>query len=320
MTIPSELYRVMIRIRKFEELVGEQFRAGAIPGSVHLSIGQEGISAGVGCAMRSGDRSTSTHRGHGDLIAAGADLRRMFAELLGRGTGFCGGKGGSMHVADPAVGSLGANGLVGGGIPIALGSGLSSKLRGDRSVTVAYFGDGALNAGSFHESLNLAAIWKLPVIFVCENNLYAQFTRTSQLMAAPTVVDRARAYGIPSETVDGSDVVGVHAVATEMIEDVRREGGPRFLEGRCFRLRGHNESDSIFLGRQRYRSDDELASYMERDPLRLIVELGHVSDAEATSIRTTVEAEVEQALARALSEPFPETSDAYSAVIGAGHA
>ena len=223
------LYRTMVAIRLFEERVRDLSLAGQIPGFVHLSIGQEAVAAGVAAALEARDRITSTHRGHGHLIARGGAtaemLNRMMAEILGRRTGFCRGKGGSMHIIDASLGILGANGIVAAGIPIATGAALAAKLRGSGEVAVAFFGDGASAEGVFHESLNLAAAWKLPVIFVCENNLYAEFTPTADVNAVRDVAAHARAYGVAEAIVDGNDVRAVHAAARDAVARARDETG-----------------------------------------------------------------------------------------------
>ncbi len=300
----------MARIRWFEEVISRAFYAGQLPGGVHLSIGQEGIAAGVGCAMAPGDRSTSTHRGHGDLIAVGADIEKMFAEILGRVTGSCGAKGGSMHIVDNTVGSLGTNGIVGGGIPMAVGSALTSEIQGDGAVTVAFFGDGAVNTGSFHESMNLAAIWKLPIVFVCQNNLFGQFTKTATLFAGESIAARAAAYGVEAAAVDGSNVVEVWQAASAAVDAARRGDGPRFIEGRCYRFRGHTEGDVKYIGGQKYREDEELESYLGRDPLKTVVDLGYLERESAAAITSRVNEEIEAMFERATNDPLPDGADA----------
>ncbi len=257
------LYRTMLTIRKFEMLAGELFAAGKIPGFIHLSIGQEGSSTGVCSVLRPDDYLTTTHRGHGHVIAKGGDLKRMVAELMGRKTGYCKGKGGSMHIADFSLGILGANGVVAGGFPIIVGAGLSIKLRRTDQVAVCFFGDGASNRGPFHEALNMASIWKLPILFVCENNCYASTTKTSYACSVIDIAARAKGYGIPGVSVDGNDVLAVRSAATEAVARARKGEGPTLLENKTYRRRGHFEGDP-----QRYRDPAEVAEWERKnDPI-----------------------------------------------------
>lgn len=258
-----ELYRMMVKIRRFETLTGELFASGKIPGFIHLSIGQEASSVGVCSVLRKDDYITTTHRGHGHVIAKGGDVKRMFAELMGRETGYCKGKGGSMHIADFSIGILGSNGVVAGGFPIIVGAGLSIKLRGTDQVAVCFFGDGASNRGPFHEALNIASIWKLPIIFVCENNQFASTTSVHYSTSVKSIALRGEAYGIPGRSLDGNNVLEVREAAFEAVKRARKGDGPTLLENRTYRLRGHFEGDP-----QRYRTKEEVEKFSEKDPIR----------------------------------------------------
>src|SRR5688572_4895231 len=229
-TSATHTLTTMWQIRRFEEAVDDLFARGLMHGTMHLSIGQEASATGTCFALRDDDAITSTHRGHGHCIAKGADLERMMAELLAKETGYCRGRGGSMHIADVATGNLGANGIVAGGIPIAAGAGLAYRLQGLDRVVVSFFGDGAANEGAFHEAVNLAAIWKLPVVFLCENNKYGMSFSTEKSFAIENISDRAVGYGIPGVTVDGNDVEAVHAAVTEAVDRARRGEGPTLVE------------------------------------------------------------------------------------------
>jgi pyruvate dehydrogenase E1 component alpha subunit len=299
------MYHTMLRIRRFEARVGELFREARLRGSVHLYIGEEACATGICAALRQDDYITSTHRGHGHCIAKGGTLKEMMAELMGKTTGYCKGKGGSMHIADLHLGILGANGIVGAGIPIATGAALSARNRGTDQVAVSFFGDGASNQGSFHEGINLASIFKLPAIYVCENNQYAQTTAATHDLNINDVADRAKAYGIPGVVVDGQDVLKVYDVARAAVARARAGEGPTLIEAKTYRFEGH------FLGDpQTYRSRDEVAQWREtRDPIppfrQYIVEHQVISDAEAQRIDDDVEAEVEEAVRFGESSPEP---------------
>src|SRR3954453_21306405 len=236
-----DLFATMALIRAFETRVAELYRDGEIPGFVHTSLGQEAVAAGVGAALREDDYLATTHRGHGHVLAKGADVDGMMAELFAKAAGLCRGKGGSMHVADPSRGILGANAIVGASLPLAVGAGLSSKLLRQGRVAVSFFGEGAANQGAFHESLNLAAIWDLPVIFVCENNVYAEFSDSRKMTRVPSVAERARVYAIDAEVVDGNDVAAVHEATVRAIERCREGSGPVLLEVETYRWHGHYE-------------------------------------------------------------------------------
>src|SRR5437870_6792809 len=260
-----DLYRVMRTIRSFEERSTQLFGENKIWGTIHSYAGEEAIAAGVCANLRDDDWITSTHRGHGHCIAKGADLGRMFAELLGRETGYCRGRGGSMHIADTAKGNLGANGIVGGGIPIATGAALTAKQLGTDQVAVSFFGDGAANQGTFHESLNLAAIWKLPAVYVCENNQYAETNPVKDAFAIQDLSQRAAGYGMPGVRADGQDVREIHRVAGEAIARARTGGGPTFIVAETYRYEGHYYGDP-----QVYRTKDEIEEWRaKRDPVAL---------------------------------------------------
>lgn len=252
----------MNRIRKFEEAVEDLFGRGMMHGTMHLSIGQEASPTGVCLALNIDDQITSTHRGHGHCIAKGADLTRMIAELLGKEIGYCGGRGGSMHIADVETGNLGANGVVGGGIPIAVGAALASKMMAKGIVVVSFFGDGALNEGAFHEAANMAAIWKLPVIFLCENNKYGMSSSTEKAFALEKLSDRAKGYGFPGVTIDGNDVAAVYEATLTAVERARAGEGPTLIEAQTYRWKGHSRSDKNL-----YRTKDEIEEWKAVDPI-----------------------------------------------------
>jgi acetoin:2,6-dichlorophenolindophenol oxidoreductase subunit alpha len=304
------LYRTMVTIRKFETLAGELFAANKIPGFIHLSIGQEASSTGVCSVLRSDDYITTTHRGHGHVIAKGADLKKMVAELMARRTGYCKGKGGSMHVADFALGILGANGVVGGGFQIIVGAGLSIKLRGTDQVAVCFFGDGASNRGPFHEALNMAAIWKLPILFVCENNCYAATTATTYACSVIDISARAAGYNIPGISVDGNDVLAVHEAATKAVEQARMGKGPTLLENKTYRRRGHYEGDP-----QNYRDKAEGEEWEKKnDPIDRFVQFLRkeeiLTDKLEQEITGQVEVRLREAVAFAEASPSPEPEEA----------
>jgi acetoin:2,6-dichlorophenolindophenol oxidoreductase subunit alpha len=309
------LLRTMLRIRRFEEVAETAQRAGEIPGTLHLSIGQEGVAAGICSALERTDLITSTHRGHGHSIAKGAPLAAMMAELFGRTGGSCHGKGGSMHVADFAVGMLGANGVVGGGIGIAVGAAQGLRVRGSNAVVASFFGDGAANRGPFLEGLNWAAIFNLPVLFVCEDNGFAAFTRTARLTAGKGPAARAEALGIVSATVDGNDAIAVADLAATFVEHLRRGQGPRLIHALTYRLRGHTIAD-----KGTYRDAAEHARREALDPIpllwRRLTEAG-VED-EAKSVAAKVEAEIAEALEMARASPFPDPGQALADVQDAG--
>jgi pyruvate dehydrogenase E1 component alpha subunit len=303
----------MWRIRRFEEAVDDLFARGLMHGTMHLSIGQEASATGACFALRDDDAITSTHRGHGHCIAKGADLERMMAELLAKETGYCRGRGGSMHIADPATGNLGANGIVAGGIPIAAGAGLAYKLQGIERVVVSFFGDGATNEGAFHEGVNLAAIWKLPVVFVCENNKYGMSFSTEKSMAVETISERASAYGMPGVTVDGNDVEAVHEAVTTAVDRARAGEGPTLVEALTYRWKGHSKSDKNL-----YRTREEISEWRDKDPIgrfeTLVVDRGVLDAAAVEEVRTAATNDIRDAARRANAAPDADPDDLLDAV------
>jgi pyruvate dehydrogenase E1 component alpha subunit len=316
-----ETYRRMFRIRRFEEAVKKQLRAGLVPGSVHLSIGHEAAVVGACMALQEGDFVVGNHRSHGHPIAKGARLGPLMAELMGRCTGVCRGKGGSMHLADFSVGVVGESGIVGGGIPIATGAGLSARVRGTQQVTLCFFGDGASNEGSFHESLNMAAIWKLPVVYVCENNLYGATTPARDVLSVEHVSDRASAYGMPGEHCDGQDAFSVHAMVARAVARARRGEGPSLCEAKTYRFGEHAEGLIIPVV---YRDEAEVESWRRRDPVALcrqrLLSGGVLAEAEAAALESEEEAAVAEAVAFAKASPMPDPSEAWEDVFAASEA
>ena len=262
--VQFDLHRRMVRIRLFEEAAGRLAEAAKLPGFLHLYVGEEAVAAGVCAALNDDDHITSTHRGHGHLVAKGGDLNRMMAELMGKSTGYCKGKGGSMHISDLSLGMLGANGIVGAGSPIAVGAAFANRYRKKGQVAVAFFGDGATNIGAFHEAANMACALHLPIVFACENNEYGEFTPRDKTMAITDIVDRAAGYGMPGVIVDGMDAVAVHEAALEAVERARSGGGPSLIEAKTYRFYNHHGVQNLGL---KYRSDDEVAQWKERDPI-----------------------------------------------------
>ncbi len=306
----TDLHRRMVRIRFFEEAAGRLFEANKIPGFIHLYVGQEAVAAGVCVALRHEDQISSTHRGHGHLVAKGGDLKKMMAELMGRATGYCGGKGGSMHVCDLELNMLGANGIVGGGVPIAVGAGFANKYRGNDTVSVAFFGDGTTNIGAFHEAANMAAALRLPVLFVCENNEYAEYTPRERTMAIKDVAERAAAYGMPGTIVDGMDALAVHEATRQALETIRAGEGPSFLECKTYRYYNHHGIQTLGM---KYRSDDEVEEWRQRDAIaaleRVMVADGVATGADIEAARTAVQAEVDAAIAFAEASPLPDPGE-----------
>ena len=301
-----DAYRVMRTIRAFEERVHTELPNGGIPGAVHLYAGQEAVAAGVCAALRDTDYIASTHRGHGHAIAKGCDITAMMLELYGKAGGLCGGKGGSMHIADFTKGMLGANGVAAGGAPLACGSALSAKVLGKDRVSVAFVGDGAANQGSFAESLTLASVWTLPVVFVVEDNFYAQATGTRYHLRGLDVARRAEAYGIPSVPVDGTDWFAVRAAATEAVDRARAGDGPSLIECKAGRFFGHMEG----FDQQGYRGDGEVERLRStQDPLKLFVDKAALPAAELSEVDAAVDAAVEQAVATAKAAPEPDLSE-----------
>jgi pyruvate dehydrogenase E1 component alpha subunit len=304
-----DIYERVLRIRRFEEQVGKLFAQGQLPGFVHLYIGAEAVGAGVCATLRDDDYIISTHRGHGHVIAKGGDMKRMMAELFGKATGYCKGKGGSMHIADFDIGMLGACGIVGGGIPVAVGAGLSAFYRGTDQVSVTFFGDGAANEGSFHESLNLASAMKLPVLFVCENNRYGEFTPAERAMNVKDVALRAQGYGIPGVIADGTDPLAMYLVASEAVARARRGEGPTLIEAKTHRKGGHAEGEDAFLAGQQYRSTEEKEAAQRSDPLlRLhayVIERGLVATEQLEALDQRIIQEVAEAVEFARNSPEP---------------
>lgn len=318
MEIPKEkllqMYRTMQTIRQFEERMRDMFRAGQIPGFIHASIGEEAVATGVCAALTDQDYIASTHRGHGHLIAKGGNLKPMAAEIFGKKTGYCKGKGGSMHIADFSLGILGANGIVGAGIPIATGAALAAQLRGSGEVTVCFFGDGASNEGTFHESLNLAAIWKLPVVYVCENNSFGEFTPMQDVTSVKDIADRARGYDIPGIVVNGNDVVEVYETTLQAVERARRGEGPTLMEAKTYRWEGHVVGEEAFLGKRGYRTQEEIEEWKRRCPIALFekrfTEAGMFTQAELDAVKAEVKREMDEAVAFAQESPLPKPEEA----------
>jgi acetoin:2,6-dichlorophenolindophenol oxidoreductase subunit alpha len=312
-----EMLRQMLTIRRFEERASADYHAGKIYGVVHCYIGEEAVAVGVCSALDRGDRIISTHRGHGHCIAKGADLNRMMAELYGRQTGYCKGKGGSMHIADFGIGMLGANGIVAGGISIITGAGLAAQMEGKGGVAVSFFGDGASNAGPFHECLNIAATWKLPMLYVCENNMYAAQTSAAATHALSDVAARAAGYGIPGFVVDGNDIVAVHQAAIRAVERARSGGGPTLIECKTYRQRGHTERK----GQPDSRAKGEVDAWKRKDPIALLErqmrDQGDLDDAGLQTIERDVMAALEAAIAFAEASPFPLPEQATDDVFAA---
>lgn len=299
------IYTTMNKIRKFEEKALKLFEENKLRGSVHLYIGEEAIAATVCSLLRDVDYITSTHRGHGHAIAKGAELTKAMAELMGKATGYCKGKGGSMHIADFKKGNLGANAIVGGGLPIAVGSALAEKLKGTDHVTVAFFGDGASNQGTFHESLNLASVWKLPIIFVCENNQFAISVPTWQSTSVKDIGVRGEAYGMPGYTVDGNDVFAINEVMKKAIERAKKDEGPTLIECKTYRWRGHWIGDP-----EVYRMREEVAAWMEKCPIRrlrkYIIKEKIATVKELDAIEEAAQKAVDKATQFALNSPEPD--------------
>ncbi|CAN5785545.1 thiamine pyrophosphate-dependent dehydrogenase E1 component subunit alpha [soil metagenome] len=312
-TIPDkdkllDMYTRMVQIRTFEDAAGKNFADGLVPGFVHLYAGEEAVAVGVCAHLSDDDFITSTHRGHGHCIAKGVDIPGMVAELMGKSTGICNGKGGSMHIADVDKGMLGANGIVGGGLPLACGAGLTAKIQSKGAVAVCFFGDGASNQGTFHESLNLAAIWKLPVVFVCENNGYAEATPVSYHCSVGDIANRAASYDIPGVVVDGLDLFAVYEASGAAIERARAGDGPTLLEAKTYRYYGHFQGDMVT-----YRLENEVAQYRDRDPITSVRSyiLDHeiATSDELGAIDQQVVGDLEQAWDDAKAAAWPEPEE-----------
>ena len=304
------LLRKMVEIRLFEEEVETLFQQQRIPGFVHLSIGQEASAVGSCAMLRKDDYIISTHRGHAHILAKGAEPKYMFAECFGKVTGYCKGKGGSMHIADFSKGILGANGVVGGGFPIMTGAGFSIKLRGTDQVGMVFFGDGASNRGTFHEAVNMAAVFKLPIVFVCENNRYASTSPAEKMVAGGSIANRAHSYGIPGAINDGNNVLAVRESVAEAVKRARKGFGPSIIENETYRYKGHFEGD-----RQRYRTPDEIQHYrLTRDPIdrfeTQLLEDKVVTQKEIDAMKTAVAEEIEDAVRFAEESPLPDPHEA----------
>jgi pyruvate dehydrogenase E1 component alpha subunit len=300
-----EMYKTMLKIRKFEQVAMNTFAEGKIPGFVHLYIGEEAVATGVCANLKDSDYITSTHRGHGHILAKGGDLKFMMAELFGKATGYCKGKGGSMHIADATKGILGANGIVGAGHNIAVGAGLSAQYRGTDQVCVCFFGDASTNQGTFHESLNMASVWKLPVVFVCENNLYGISMSQNRHQAIKDVADRGVAYNVPGIVVDGNDVFAVYEAAKEAIKRAREGKGPTLIECKTYRHRGHFEGDPCV-----YKPTEEQEEWLAKDPIprfeKYLVENEILTEEKLKEVQNKVESQIDEAVDFANNSPYPE--------------
>ncbi|MGD9999183.1 MAG: thiamine pyrophosphate-dependent dehydrogenase E1 component subunit alpha [Ilumatobacteraceae bacterium] len=302
-----DLHRRMVRIRLFEEAAGMLAESAKLPGFLHLYVGEEAVAAGVCGALNDDDQITSTHRGHGHLVAKGGDFDRMMAELMGKATGYCHGKGGSMHISDLSLGMLGANGIVGAGSPIAVGAAFADKYRGRGQVAVAFFGDGATNIGAFHEAANMACALHLPIVFACENNEYGEFTPRSKTMAITDIVDRAAGYGMPGVIVDGMDVVAVHEAALEAVGRARAGDGPSLIEAKTYRFYNHHGVQNLGL---KYRTDEEVAEWKQRDPIfsfeERLIEIDTATADEIEHVWAGLRDDIAAAIAFAEESPLPD--------------
>ncbi|WP_029688162.1 pyruvate dehydrogenase (acetyl-transferring) E1 component subunit alpha [Thermoanaerobacter sp. A7A] len=302
------MYQKMVEIRQFELKVDELFKKNMIWGTCHLYVGEEATAVGACAALNPDDYITSTHRGHGHTIAKGADLKKMMAELLGKETGYCKGRGGSMHIVDVSTGNLGANGIVAGGIPIATGAALASKLKKDNKVTICFFGDGAANEGVFHESLNMAGLWKLPVVYICENNLYGMSNPVSKSTAVKDIAQRAESYNMPGVIVDGNDIVEVYKAVKEAVDRARRGEGATLIESKTYRWLGHSKSDPRV-----YRTREEEEEWKKKDPIKrfekYLEETTDITKDELEEINKKVEQEIEEAYQFAINSPDPRVED-----------
>ena len=318
-SLPKELLRNMLKkmleIRFFEEKVFDLYGQNLVPGTIHLYVGEEAVAVGVCSNLRKDDYITSTHRGHGHCIAKGADLKRVMAEILGKRTGYCKGKGGSMHIADFSVGMLGATAVVGAGLPIAVGAGLTAKLKKTDQVVACFFGEGASNQGTFHESLNLASTWDLPVIFVCENNLYAMGTRQSRAMKVTNVADRAAAYGMPGCSVDGNDVLAVYDATRLAVERARSGKGSSLIECKTYRHKGHSRVDSA-----KYRAKEEVQEWLGKDAVnrlkQKLLDENVFTAEEINGLEKDASARVEESAKFAIDSEYPAPEEALEDVYG----
>ena len=310
--IVMRMLRRMMLIRRFDETVIELVQRGELVGAAHCYIGEEAVAVGACAALRDEDYITGNHRSHGHPIAKGGDVRRAMAELLGKATGYCKGKGGSMHLADFTIGILGESGIVASALPVAVGAALGSRMKGNDRVVIPFFGDGASNQGACHEAMNLAAIWKLPVIFLCENNQYAVTTSFKDSVAVENISDRAVAYNMPGILVDGQDVMAVYEVTQQAVARARSGQGPSLIEARTYRYEEHSEGLNRIL-REPYRSDEEVAEWRNRDPIVLhsqwLVEQDIAAQEEIDGVQAEVAAAIEDALQFARESPYPEPED-----------
>lgn len=308
-----EMFYLMVKIRRVEERLLDIFAQGKIPGFIHVSIGQEAVPVGVCSCLRQDDYISNTHRGHGQALAKGVDLKRFMAEIYGRRDGYCKGKAGSMHIACKELGIIGSNGIVGGGIPISLGTAFASMYKGDDRLTVCFFGDGATNEGTFHESLNLAALWNLPIFFCCENNGWAEFTPQKVHMKIENISKRAESYGMPGITVDGDDVLKVWEEAVKAIARARKGGGPTLLECKTHRWFGHFAGDA-----QKYRSPKEIEEVKNFDPIlkfqKVLFELKYLKPEDVGRIEEKVKSEIDEAIAFAENSPVPGVEELFEDV------
>lgn len=302
-----DMYRIMCEIRQFERMADRLYGLGKVHGTMHLSAGQEAVAVGLGRALQPDDYLINHHRGHGHFITKGADINLMMAEFLGKETGYCRGRGGSMHIADFSANNLGANGIVGGGIPQAVGVGLGLQMQRREEIVVAIFGDGAANEGVFHEAMNMAALWKLPILYVCENNKYGMSMDVSKVTAKLPIAQRAEGYGIPWRFIDGNDLLGVHKTMREAVAHIRNGDGPFFVEAETYRYFGHSKSD-----RNLYRTKEEIEAWKSRDPIikykRQLVEAGIFSEPEAEEIDKKALEKIEQAVIFAENAPEPDAA------------
>jgi len=299
------LYRKVMTVRRFEEKIDELFRQGKVIGAVHTSVGQEAVAVGVGEALNENDLVVATHRGHGHCLMRGADMRLMMAELMGKATGLCKGKGGSMHIIDVKNGMLGATGIVGAGMPIAAGVGLAIKMKKTGQVGVCFFGDNASNGGTFHEALNVSALWKLPLVFVCENNLYGISVSVKKSSAVKDIVLRAQGYGIPGIVADGMDAVAVYEATKKAVARARSGKGPSLLECKTYRFLGHSRGDPPYGP---YRTKKELDEWKKRDPRLLLIQQGGLTQDEVQHIDSEIAQAVEEAVRYAEESPEPDVA------------
>lgn len=302
--LATQFYTTMYKIRRFEEEVFEFYKNGQMAGLAHLSIGEEAIATGACAALKKEDYIGTTHRGHGHLVARGANMGKMMAEILGKATGYSKGKGGSMHIMDMDIGILGANGIVGGGIPTATGAAYSAKYRGTDQVTLCFFGDGASNEGTFHECINMAAAWDLPIVYIIENNLYGITVDSRRVTKEHDLAKRAVGYGIPGYTIDGMDVEAVYETVSKAVQDAREGKGPSIVECKTYRYHGHNGSDNCA-----YRPAGELESWKERDCINSFAAKGYLTEEERKNAEKEVETQIEAATKFAAESPYPEASE-----------